>query len=108
MKGNVLRAELQKHRRKRKGLSGRACGDVSDGTVPLFPPASTGLEVWMPKRAVGSAGMGWRGEVVDGSKVVGASEGHMYTRKHSKSPIEMTLSCSNEKYKAILWQISTQ
>lgn len=42
---------------------------------------SVGSEAWMPKRAVVSAGMGCKGEVVDGGKVVGASgSGHKRTR----------------------------
>lgn len=98
---------MQKLRGKRKGWSERACGDVSGGTVPLSP-VSAGSEARVPKRAVGSAGMGWRGGVVDGGKVVGTSDGHMYTRKHSKSATEMRLSSLNEKHKAVLQQISAQ
>lgn len=79
VKENILRTELQKCRGKRKGWGRRACGDVLGGTVPLLP-ASTESEARVPNRAVGSAGMGWRGGVVDGGKVVGASDGHMYTK----------------------------
>lgn len=82
VKGNVLKAELQKRRRKGRGWRERACGDVLGGTVPVLPVRG-GSEVQVPKKAVGSAGMGWRGGVVDGGRVVGASDGHMYTRKHS-------------------------
>lgn len=97
IKGNILRTELQKRRGKCKGWGRRACGDVLGGTVPLFPSASAESEAGVPNRPVGSAGMGWRGGVVDGGKVVGASDGHMYTRKHSKSPTEhMRLSSLRE------------
>lgn len=36
---------------------------------------SAGSEVRVPKRTVRSAGLGWRGGVVDGGKVVGVSGG---------------------------------
>lgn len=44
------------------------------GTVPLLP-VTVGSEAWVPNRAVGSGGMGCRGGVVDGGKVVGTSGG---------------------------------
>ena len=44
------------------------------GTVPLLP-VTVGSEAWVPNRAVGSGGMGCRGGVVDGGRVVGTSGG---------------------------------
>lgn len=42
------------------------------GTVPRFP-VTAGSEARVPIRAVESGGMGWKGGVVDGGRVVGSS-----------------------------------
>lgn len=52
----------------------RGFGNAWDGTVPLLP-VTVGSEAWVPNRAVESGGMGCRGGVVDGGRVVGASGG---------------------------------
>lgn len=52
-----------------------------------------GSEAWVPNRAVGSGGMGCRGGVVDGGRVVGASGGrerqtHIYQKKQKQKTIQ--------------------
>lgn len=44
------------------------------GTVPLLP-VTVGSDTWVPNKAVGSGGMGCKGGVVDGGRVVGTSGG---------------------------------
>lgn len=71
------------------------------GTVPLLSVNSRS-DSRVPKRAVGSAGMGWRGGVVDGGRVVGTSGGaQMDTCTQEipqKTPTRMKLNSLNEKH----------
>lgn len=88
----------------------RALGDMRGGTIPLLP-VRVGSEARVPKRAVGSAGMGWRGGVVGGGKVVGTSGGTQMdtcTHRHNlKKPTKKRRPKKKNGVKQLKWKTQT-
>lgn len=77
---------------------------VGFGTVPLLP-VTVGSEAWVSNSAVGSGGMGWRGGVVDGGGVVGASGGgdrqthtHIYAQTKRNTTKKISSQVGNHSF----------